>query len=42
MLIAETRGRQTPIPGETISLGADLSDVHVFDENGRRLDLAAA
>jgi ABC-type sugar transport system ATPase subunit len=42
MLIAETRGRKTPTPGESVSLGADLSDVHVFDEAGRRLELAAA
>jgi ABC-type sugar transport system ATPase subunit len=42
MLVAEIRGRQTPTPGEAITLGADLSDMHVFDEAGRRLDLAAA
>ena len=41
MLIAEVRGRRTPTPGETVSLAADIGDVHVFDEAGRRMEAAA-
>ena len=39
MLVAEMRGRVTPAPGETVSLGADLSDVHLFDDAGRRIEI---
>ena len=39
MLVAEVRGRQTPAPGETISLGASLTDVHLFDDGGRRIEI---
>ncbi len=41
MLVAEIRGRSTPKPGETVTLGADLHDVHVFDEGGRRVEVGA-
>jgi ABC-type sugar transport system ATPase subunit len=41
MLVAEIRGRETPKAGDTITLGADLRDVHVFDDGGRRVEMAA-
>ncbi|MGD1036764.1 MAG: TOBE domain-containing protein [Roseiarcus sp.] len=41
MLVAEAPGRQTPKAGETVRLGADLHDLHVFDEGGRRVELGA-
>ena len=41
MLVAEIRGRATPKAGETATLGADLGDVHMFDEGGRWVELAA-
>ncbi len=41
MLVAEIRGRETPRAGDTITLGADLRDVHVFDDGGRRVEMAA-
>jgi ABC-type sugar transport system ATPase subunit len=41
MLVAEIRGRQTPKAGDAITLGADLRDVHVFDEGGRRVEVGA-
>jgi ABC-type sugar transport system ATPase subunit len=41
MLVAEIRGRRTPKAGEAITLGADLTDAHVFDEAGRRVELGA-
>jgi ABC-type sugar transport system ATPase subunit len=41
MLIAEMRGRNTPAPGDAVSLGAEPSDVHLFDESGRRVEFAA-
>ncbi len=34
MPVAEAPGRPTPKAGETVRLGADLSDVYVFDEGG--------
>ncbi len=39
MLVAEIRGRLTPKAGDAITLGADLRDVHVFDEGGRRVEV---
>ncbi|HEY1942766.1 MAG TPA: sn-glycerol-3-phosphate ABC transporter ATP-binding protein UgpC [Roseiarcus sp.] len=42
MMVAEVRGRQTPSAGDTLSLGADLADVHLFDEAGRRIEVATA
>jgi ABC-type sugar transport system ATPase subunit len=39
MMVAEIRGRLTPKAGEAITLGADLRDVLVFDEGGRRVEL---
>ncbi len=39
MLVAETRGRRTPAAGEAITLGADLADIHLFDEAGRRIEI---
>jgi ABC-type sugar transport system ATPase subunit len=41
MTVSEIRGRRTPTPGETIRLGAPNEEVHVFDEQGRRLNAAA-
>jgi ABC-type sugar transport system ATPase subunit len=40
-LIAEIRGRATPKAGDAITLGAELRDVHVFDERGRRVEVGA-
>jgi len=39
MLVAEIRGRETPNAGDAITLGANLRDVHVFDEEGRRVEV---
>jgi hypothetical protein len=41
MLIAEIRGRETPKAGDAITLGAELRDVHVFDEGGKRVEVGA-
>jgi ABC-type sugar transport system ATPase subunit len=37
MMVAEIRGRQTPIPGETVKLSAPADDIHVFDADNRRV-----
>jgi ABC-type sugar transport system ATPase subunit len=37
MFVAEVRGRQTPAPGETMTLVAASPDVHVFDASGLRV-----
>jgi len=37
MFIVEIRGRQTPAPGETVTVVAAASDVHVFDASGLRV-----
>jgi ABC-type sugar transport system ATPase subunit len=37
MFVAEVRGRQTPAPGETVTLVAASPDVHVFDASGLRV-----
>src|SRR5271154_589254 len=31
MTVAEIRGRQTPVPGELVTLSAPAEDIHVFD-----------
>ncbi len=41
MMVAEIRGRVTPKAGDAVTLGADLRDVHVFDEGGRRVEVGA-
>ena len=40
-IIAEMRGRETPEIGASVSLGADLKDMHLFDAEGRRITPAA-
>jgi len=40
-LVAEVRGRETPSIGDSVTFGAALRDVHVFDGEGRRVALAA-
>jgi ABC-type sugar transport system ATPase subunit len=37
MMVAEIRGRQTPAPGETVTLSAPAEDIHVFDADNRRV-----
>jgi ABC-type sugar transport system ATPase subunit len=37
LMVAEVRGRDTPAPGETVTLSAPAQDVHLFDQAGRRL-----
>jgi ABC-type sugar transport system ATPase subunit len=37
MFVAEVRGRETPVPGEKITLNAAAQDVHVFDASGLRV-----
>ena len=37
MFMVEIRGRQTPAPGEAVSIVAATSDVHVFDASGLRV-----
>ena len=36
-LVVEMRGRQTPGVGDTVTFGAGVRDVHVFDRDGRRV-----
>jgi ABC-type sugar transport system ATPase subunit len=40
-IVVESRGRETPRVGDPQTFGAPLRDVHVFDENGRRVALTA-
>jgi ABC-type sugar transport system ATPase subunit len=37
LMVAEIRGRDTPSPGDSITLGAPAEDVHAFDSDGRSL-----
>ena len=37
LMVAEIRGRDTPSPGQTVTLSAPAVDVHIFDEAGRHL-----
>ena len=37
MFVAEVRGRQTPTPGERVTLVAAAPDLHVFDASGLRV-----
>ena len=37
LFVAEVRGRETPTPGERISLAAAAQDVHTFDATGLRV-----
>ena len=37
LMVAEIRGRETPAPGETMTLVAAAQDVHVFDASGLRV-----
>jgi ABC-type sugar transport system ATPase subunit len=37
LFVAEVRGRQTPTPGERVTLTAAARDVHVFDASGLRV-----
>jgi ABC-type sugar transport system ATPase subunit len=37
MMVAEIRGRQTPVPGEPVKLSAPAEDIHVFDADNRRV-----
>jgi ABC-type sugar transport system ATPase subunit len=39
LMVAEVRGRETPTPGDTVTLGAPAEDVHAFDASGARLSL---
>jgi ABC-type sugar transport system ATPase subunit len=41
LMVAEIRGRDTPQPGETVTFSAPGRDIHVFDEAGRRIELAS-
>jgi ABC-type sugar transport system ATPase subunit len=41
MMVAEIRGRQTPAPGETLTLSAPAEDIHVFDADNRRVATGA-
>jgi ABC-type sugar transport system ATPase subunit len=41
LMVVEIRGRDTPAPGNTLSFAAPAQDLHIFDEAGRRLDLAS-
>ena len=41
-LIAEHRGRGTPLPGDIVRLGAQRANVHVFDAGGRRVAIQEA
>jgi ABC-type sugar transport system ATPase subunit len=37
MTVAEIRGRQTPVPGQSVKLSAPAEDIHVFDADNRRV-----
>jgi ABC-type sugar transport system ATPase subunit len=37
MTVAEIRGRLTPLPGQQVQLSAPVTDIHVFDAEGRRV-----
>src|SRR5271167_1077498 len=37
MTVAEIRGRQTPVPGELVTLSAPAEDIHVFDADSHRV-----
>jgi hypothetical protein len=37
LFVAEVRGRETPTPGERMTLIAATQDVHVFDASGLRV-----
>jgi ABC-type sugar transport system ATPase subunit len=37
LFVAEVRGRETPAPGERVTLIAASQDVHVFDASGLRV-----
>jgi multiple sugar transport system ATP-binding protein len=41
MTVAEIRGRQTPAPGETVTLSAPAEDIHLFDADNRRVATGA-
>ena len=41
-LIAEHRGRGTPLPGDVVRLGAQRAKVHVFDAGGGRVAIQEA
>ncbi len=38
LMVAEIRGRETPSPGEPVTLRAPAEDIHAFDDAGRSLD----
>ena len=40
-IIAELRGRETPEIGASVTFGAEAQDLHLFDAEGRRLNLSA-
>ena len=37
LIVAEIRGRETPRPGEPVTFGAPIEEVHAFDAEGRTL-----
>jgi hypothetical protein len=37
LFVAEVRGRETPTPGERMTLIAAAQDVHAFDASGLRV-----
>ncbi len=37
LMVAEMRGRDTPSPGDSVTLGAPAEDIHAYDAAGRRL-----
>ena len=39
-VIAELRGRDVPEVGDAVTLGAEARDLHIFGEDGRRIDAA--
>jgi ABC-type sugar transport system ATPase subunit len=38
LMVAEIRGRETPSPGDSVTLRAPAEDIHAFDDAGRSLD----
>ena len=40
LMVAEIRGRETPSPGDSVTLSAPAEDIHVFDDAGRSLAVA--